>query len=132
MVKEGSYKQAWVRVLGLPLHLWSHEVFIEVGDCCGGFVAVDEGLVDSVQLQWARILVRLNGRSLPASLQLVVGSTCHSIQLWWEARLKFSMVVPRSCSNGSRSPESKVKGDDGGGSRASTGVEKDQFSVAGW
>ena len=81
LVKEGSYKEAWVRVLGLPLHLWSHEVFIKIGDCCGGFVAVDEGLVNSVQIQWARILVRLNGRSLPVSLQLVVGSMCYSIQL---------------------------------------------------
>ena len=122
LVKEGSYKEAWVRVLGLPLHLWGREVFIKIGGCCGGgFVAVDEGSVNLVQLQWARILVRLNGRSLPASLQLVVGFTCYSIQLWWEVPPKFSMVVPRSCSNGSL--ESKVRGDDGGGSRI--GVEKD-------
>ena len=33
------------------------------------------------------------------------------------------MVVPRSCSEGS--PESKVRGDDGGDPRASKGVEKD-------
>ena len=107
LVKEGSYKEAWVRVLGLPLHLWSHEVFIKIGDCCGGFVAMDEGLVNSVQIQWARILVRLNGRSLPVSLQLVVGSMCYSIQLWWEVPPKFSKVVPRSCSEGS--PESRLE-----------------------
>ena len=41
-VKKGSCKEAWVRVLGLPLHLWSLEVFKKVGDCCGGFIAVDE------------------------------------------------------------------------------------------
>ena len=52
-VKEGSCKEAWVRVLGLPLNLWSHEVFIKVGDCCGGFVTMDEGSVNSFQLQWA-------------------------------------------------------------------------------
>ena len=81
--------------------------------------------MNSVQLQWARILMRLNWRSLPVSLQLVVGSTCYFIQLWWEVPLKFSMVVPRSCSNGP--PESKVRGDDGGGSLASTSVEKNFF-----
>ena len=79
LVKEGSYKEAWVRVLGLPLHLWSREVFIKIGNCCGGFVAVDEGSVNSVQIQWARILVRLNGRSLPVSLRLMVRSMCYSI-----------------------------------------------------
>ena len=50
LVNKGSYKEAWVRVLGLPLHLWSREVFIKIGDCCGGFVAVDEGSVNSIQL----------------------------------------------------------------------------------
>ena len=69
--------------------------------------------------------MRLNWRSLPVSLQLVVGSTCYFIQLWWEVPLKFSMVVLKSCSNGP--PESKVRGDDDGGSRASTSVEKNFF-----
>ena len=45
--------------------------------------------------------------------------------MWWEVAPKFSKVVSRSCSEGS--PESKVRGDDGGGSRASMGVEKDLF-----
>ena len=31
-----------MRVLGLPLHLWSQEVLKKIGDCCGGFVAVDD------------------------------------------------------------------------------------------
>ena len=41
MVNEGSYKEVWVRVLGLHLHLWSREVFIKVRDYCGGFVVVE-------------------------------------------------------------------------------------------
>ena len=35
-------KDVWVRVVGLPLHFWSREVFRKIGDCCGGFVVVDE------------------------------------------------------------------------------------------
>ncbi|RVW35542.1 hypothetical protein CK203_073781 [Vitis vinifera] len=34
--------EAWVRVVGLPLHLWSCEVFKLIRDGCGCFIAVDE------------------------------------------------------------------------------------------
>ena len=39
--KESLVKEVWVRVVGLPLHLWSREVFKRIGECCWGFVAVD-------------------------------------------------------------------------------------------
>ncbi|RVW34119.1 hypothetical protein CK203_084375 [Vitis vinifera] len=86
-VGEESCKKEWVRMLGLPLHLWSREVFIKVGDYCGA-----------------------SGQVLELFHPVVVGSLP-----------KFSMVVPRSCSNGS--PELKVKGDDVDGSRAGIGEE---------
>ena len=35
-------KKVWVRVVGLPLHYWSGEMFKRIGDCCGGYVEVDE------------------------------------------------------------------------------------------
>ena len=34
-----------MKVVGLPLHLWSREVFRKIGEVCGGFVAVDEDTV---------------------------------------------------------------------------------------
>ena len=34
-------EEVWVRVVGLPLHCWSEEMFKRIGDCCGGFVEVD-------------------------------------------------------------------------------------------
>ena len=37
-----DFKEAWVRVVGLPLHMWSREGFKKIGDGCGGFIAVDE------------------------------------------------------------------------------------------
>ncbi|RVX03671.1 hypothetical protein CK203_023087 [Vitis vinifera] len=40
-----QFKEVWVRVMGLLLHLWSREVFKKIGDCYGGFVAVDESIV---------------------------------------------------------------------------------------
>ena len=51
-------KDVWVRVVGLPLHFWSWEVFRKIGDCCGGFVAVDEDTAAFKELQRARLLVR--------------------------------------------------------------------------
>ena len=35
-------KEVWVKVVGLPLHIWSREVFKRSGESCGGFIAVDE------------------------------------------------------------------------------------------
>ncbi|KAL6312884.1 hypothetical protein AAG906_025741 [Vitis piasezkii] len=50
--------ETWVRVVGLPLHLWSLEVFKRIGDGCGGFIAMDEGTKSMSEMQWARILVK--------------------------------------------------------------------------
>ena len=65
--------EAWVWVVGLPLHLWSREVFKLIKDGCGGFIAEDENMTSMAELQWARILVKLVGRDLPTSVQIVVG-----------------------------------------------------------
>ncbi|RVX21574.1 hypothetical protein CK203_002339 [Vitis vinifera] len=74
----------WVRAVGLPLNFWNREVFRKLGDSCGGLVAVDEDTTNFSQLQWARILVKSDGKDLPGALNLVVGSLCFAIQLWWE------------------------------------------------
>ncbi|RVX05241.1 Protein OS-9-like [Vitis vinifera] len=67
-------KEVWVRIVGLPLHLWSREIFKKFGYCCGGFgfVAVDDYTTYFSQLQWARVLVKRDGRDLLSSLQVVL------------------------------------------------------------
>lgn len=127
VVKKGSYKEAWVRVLGLPLHLWSREFIKKIGDCCRKFVPVDEDLTDLNQLRWARILVKLDGRALPASLQVVIGSPSFSIQLWCEIPPKFSKVILRSCNSGSQDLE--IWGDKAGGSCTGKGVRKEMHPL---
>ncbi|RVX19928.1 hypothetical protein CK203_004741 [Vitis vinifera] len=47
---------------GLPLHLWNREVFKLIGDGCGGFIVVDNKTDSMVELQWARLLVKMAGR----------------------------------------------------------------------
>ena len=64
----GSHaKEVWVRIVGLPLHFWSREVFKRIKERCGGFVVVDEETTLFSQLQWARILVRATEKDLPGS-----------------------------------------------------------------
>ena len=77
-------RESWVRVVGLPLHLWKIEVFQKIRDCCGGFIRIDEDTLRRRELQWARMLVSTGAWETPGSLQLVVGRSCVAIQLWWE------------------------------------------------
>ena len=43
----GDLRLVWVRILGLPLHLWGRSLFKKFGDSCGRFVAVDESSLKS-------------------------------------------------------------------------------------
>ena len=44
-------KDVWVRMMGLPLHFWSKKIFKKIGDCCGGFIVVDESTIAFKELQ---------------------------------------------------------------------------------
>ena len=87
-------KSVWVRVVGLPLHFWSQEAFRKIGDCCGGFIAVDENTANLKELRWARLLVRFEDLEWPSSLHVAVGSLCYAFQLWWEVKPGLLEVVP--------------------------------------
>ena len=50
--------------MGLPLQFWNKEVFRKLRDSCGGFIVVDNDTTNFVQLQWARLLVRSEGKDL--------------------------------------------------------------------
>ena len=83
--RNGSHaKEAWVKVVGLPLHLWSREVFKRIGESSGGFIAVDEETTFFSQLQWAHILVRASRKNRSSSLQVVARNFCWAVSLWWE------------------------------------------------
>ncbi|RVW74674.1 hypothetical protein CK203_052053 [Vitis vinifera] len=90
----GDVRHVWVRILGLPLHLWDRSLFKKFGDSCGKFVAVDENTADRRNLKWARVLVETRGWQHPSSLQVVAGPSCFALQLWWEEEPCFSPVIP--------------------------------------
>ena len=82
-------------------------MFKRIGDCCGGFLDVDLEKENFTRLQWARILVKTEREDLPRSLQVVMGSSCFDIQLWWEVSACLSVVVPTKLKN--RGPSECVR-----------------------
>ena len=74
----------WVRLIGLPLHLWSRPILKRIGDSCGGFVAEDENTAFMIDPRWARIRVKWDASSNPRSVVVSEGDTSFVIQLWWE------------------------------------------------
>ena len=70
--------------MGLPIHLWSTKSLKRIGESCGGFIVVDESMRFMTKLSWARMLVKVDGRVLPNSIEVVEGTKSFDIQLWWE------------------------------------------------
>lgn len=102
-------------------------MFKKIGDCCGGFNGVDKGARWFYQLQLARILVKIEGKDLPKTLHLVVGSSCFAIHLWWEVLLWVSVVVPMR--SFCRSELEKVRGGVEVGSCAERSVGETLYGV---
>ena len=84
--EEEERKEVWVRIVGLPISLWSPEILKRVGDECGGFITVDEQTKSMGELQWARILVRLRGEFRPRVLEIEMEEEIYVVSLWWECR----------------------------------------------
>ncbi|KAF3661401.1 hypothetical protein FXO37_12946 [Capsicum annuum] len=60
----------WIKIVGLPLHLWSQKVFKAIGDCCGGWIKTEEETTLRNHLRWARIRVRNDGSSIPKEIRV--------------------------------------------------------------
>ncbi|RVW77394.1 hypothetical protein CK203_048081 [Vitis vinifera] len=65
-------KEAWVRILGLPISLWVPSILRRVVEECSGFLGIDPLTERKEDLEWARIQVKLNGGALPSSMEIGV------------------------------------------------------------
>ncbi|GFS36239.1 hypothetical protein Acr_00g0044890 [Actinidia rufa] len=92
-VDSNKLETVWVRVLGLPVFLWSEELFRALGDRCGGFVMMAEETMSREHVKWARICVRGTGISIPATLSIGMGSLVYMCAVWVESSAR---VVRRS------------------------------------
>ena len=63
----------WIRVVGMPLHLWRQEILKKIGDSYGGFVVVDKVTDLRVKDAWARILVKLEWKARPIVVHISKG-----------------------------------------------------------
>ena len=63
--RKDQAKETWIRVVGLPLHLWTHEILRMLGDCCWGFLAIDEDTTLRTKTLWERMMVRTNVKEIP-------------------------------------------------------------------
>ncbi|KAH0746461.1 hypothetical protein KY285_008118 [Solanum tuberosum] len=63
--------QVWIRVVGLPLQLWSQKGSCKIRNLCGGWIRTEEETELRNHLKWARMKVRGDGDSVPKSVELV-------------------------------------------------------------
>ena len=64
-----------MRVVGLPVHLWSRKILEKIRDACGGFLVIDEDTDMLTELCWARVLVKLGKSKPPKTVEVMVGET---------------------------------------------------------
>ena len=107
-------QEAWIRVLGLPLHLWTPEILRKIGDVCGGFVEVDKITESKKEMKWARILIKMGGKARPRVVNILEGPRAFELQIWWEFSPWVTGVHPVS----SRAVEKKPEEEEEGWSRA--------------
>uniref|UniRef100_M1DPK7 Uncharacterized protein n=1 Tax=Solanum tuberosum TaxID=4113 RepID=M1DPK7_SOLTU len=80
--------QVWIRVVGLPLQLWSQKVFREIGNLCGGWIRTEEETELRNHLKWARMKVRGDSDSVPKSVELVHEGLTFKVTIWVEMPVK--------------------------------------------
>ncbi|RVW43465.1 hypothetical protein CK203_095326 [Vitis vinifera] len=86
VMEEEKKREAWVRILGLPIFLWDRDTLCKIGEGCGEFLDIDAKTVRMEELQWARIRVRIKEDRIPSTVDIWVENTCYSVALWWEIR----------------------------------------------
>ncbi|KAG5605849.1 hypothetical protein H5410_027341 [Solanum commersonii] len=100
-----TMRETWIRVVGIPLHLWSRKVFQEIGDLCGGWIETEEETELKNHLKWARILVKNNRRNLPREVSVACDGITYFFPIWAESKPKFKI---RSESGGIVAEEDEV------------------------
>ena len=83
--RKNQSNKAWVRIVGLPVQLWTCDVLRMIGDGCGGYLATEEETTRRTDvLLWARILMKVEGRERPSTVNILSCSRSYELQIWWE------------------------------------------------
>ncbi|OIT20963.1 putative pre-mrna-splicing factor atp-dependent rna helicase deah9, partial [Nicotiana attenuata] len=81
---ETKFDWIWVRILGLPLHLWSSEIMKVIGEKCGGWIETEEETQLRNHMRWARIKVKGPAEKIPRVVEVEEGGMIFSLPLWSE------------------------------------------------
>ncbi|KAG5589795.1 hypothetical protein H5410_040309 [Solanum commersonii] len=100
-----TVRETWIRVLGIPLHLWSRKVFQEIGDLYRGWIETKEEIELKNHLKWTRILVKNNGRNLLREVSVACDGITYFFPIWAESKPRFEI---RSESGGIVAGEDEV------------------------
>ena len=91
---KGAAQEEWIRVIGLPPHMWKMEVMKKIGDACGGFIAMDKSTEQRMEMKWARILIKATGAHRPSTVNILEGPRSFEFQIWWEVLPWVTDVYP--------------------------------------
>ncbi|KAK6793695.1 hypothetical protein RDI58_007148 [Solanum bulbocastanum] len=101
-------KSTWIRVMGLPMHLWTDETFKEIGELYGGWLKTEEETELRNHLKWARIKIRGDGRSIRSEVSISRDGIKFIISIWVERKTLFEFP-PESNRTTTREDERKIQ-----------------------
>ncbi|KAH0686409.1 hypothetical protein KY290_017992 [Solanum tuberosum] len=79
--EEITRDRVWIRILGLPLCLWSQNTFEQIGEQCSGYIETEEETSLKHHLHWARIKLKGDGKSIPPEIEVVGGGMVHNLDM---------------------------------------------------
>ncbi|KAF8389531.1 hypothetical protein HHK36_024046 [Tetracentron sinense] len=84
----GLIGSRWIALKGIPFHLWVPSVFSQIGQICGGLVAIHPDTERCVDLSMAKIRVRGDVRSIPRFIPLSFHSISYPVEvLIWKGEI---------------------------------------------
>ena len=101
----GVVRETWIRVVGLPLHLWTPEILRKIGDACGGFVTEDKRTEMKKEMKWARMLIKSEGKARPSTVNILEGLRSYELQIWWEFPPWVTGVYPAVSRSAEKDPK---------------------------
>ncbi|KAG5620116.1 hypothetical protein H5410_005334, partial [Solanum commersonii] len=87
--------KTWIKIIGIPLHLWSQQVFEEIGQLCGGWVATEEETKLKNHMKWKRILVANSGRNIPKEVSILRGKIRYHFPIWVEGKARYEILAEK-------------------------------------
>ena len=90
--------------------MWTHEILKKIGDACRGFLVLDKVTTLRTKVMWARMLIKVVGKSRPSAVNILEGSRSFELQIWWEIPPWLAEVYPVCSRSKTENPK---KGDDG-------------------